>query len=466
MGQPAPNDRDISTEILAPRLPIIGNIKIGGKRAQAVKGSGGSTFQPPTKFDHFVITTLERGDDGNFVRDRRVHQRIGEKPTELDVHLPFATPAENFYAQMVQYAGRTRAYQCDGKNGQDLRTGVASVCMRAQGKECPCKPYGRLTVILDAAPTFGALYVFRTTSWGTVSAIQTELSIFAQQFPTLWGLPLRMKLYPAEVTFKDQRGQEKKSTAFRVALLLRASFEEAARAALEFHQANRLARQEMLALSPGVRRELDNLDRQEAGHIADEFFPGAPPPSDRAGGSLEKLAKINAAISGEPEQQDQERRLAVVDGDFEIEEDVSEFTTEETPSAAVAAPEPQPDPIDVLVAELRGLLDEHGRRISEPHASRLREAVTSRNEPNVRASLDWLKARIDGTRTETEKLQARLEECRRKDLITAEDEQAIAEALRAGDLPVIRIWVHNLDERLAKQAPPPSRTREQTSLLD
>ena len=71
----------ISEKLLAPRVQELGKIKIGGK-GPVRTSSGGKEFQPPKKFDHFVVTTRERGEDGNFLRDDQVHAhpKVGEKP--------------------------------------------------------------------------------------------------------------------------------------------------------------------------------------------------------------------------------------------------------------------------------------------------------------------------------------------------------------------------------------------------
>jgi hypothetical protein len=143
---------EISTTLLPPRLPVLGHVKIGGLGATR-KSAQGTDFQPPEKYDFFRITTRTRGPDRNFLRDEAVHRAIGEKPTELDVRLPFDTRAENLYAQMLQYSGRTRVRECDGEESMDPRTQVGQICERARGKECACKPYARLSVILEAAPT-------------------------------------------------------------------------------------------------------------------------------------------------------------------------------------------------------------------------------------------------------------------------------------------------------------------------
>ncbi len=80
---------------LSPALPERGKIKIGAK-GSAIKSNKGNEFQPPQKLDHFLITTIERGQDGNFVKDAALHELFGDKPTEIPVRLLYDNPALNF----------------------------------------------------------------------------------------------------------------------------------------------------------------------------------------------------------------------------------------------------------------------------------------------------------------------------------------------------------------------------------
>ena len=61
---------------IMPGLPEIGKIKIGMKGAVRTS-KGGKDFQLPQRLDHFIVTTLERGEDGNFIRDEAIHQNLG-----------------------------------------------------------------------------------------------------------------------------------------------------------------------------------------------------------------------------------------------------------------------------------------------------------------------------------------------------------------------------------------------------
>lgn len=349
------DEHAISPELLPPRLAALGHIKIGGKKPTAVKSQKGNEFQPPVKYDHFRITTRTRGADDNFEPDEAVHAVVGEKPTELDVRLPFDTRAENFYAKMVHYKGRTREIECDGETQTKTQTQKTASCPRRSGRSCPCKPYGRLAVILEAAPTFGGLYVYRTTSWESVNSIQTALKMFEEQFGSLRGLPLKLRLYPAEVRYQ-QNGQERTSTAYKVALVLRASWEEARAAAVAYHQTNQIARREILQLASGVAEELHAIDREDEPHIAGEYFPK---PEEANGSGASKLAEMNREIAGEGESEE--------------------------------------DPIDTLVDRLRVLMTRAvacNVELTDDQEARLEEAIASRSEDALTKSIDWLAEKL------------------------------------------------------------------------
>lgn len=292
----------ISEELLAPRLPIIGVIKIGRLKPK-VTSSKGNEFQPPQKLDHFFIGKTLRGDDNNYVRDDAIHAKLPEKPMALDVRLPFDLRSEILHAEMTHYQGRTtKTHQCDGVTCTDPQKGTERPCDRRAGRDCPCKPYARLTLMLEASPTFGGLYVYRTRSWEAVSSLQTFLGQMEKAFGSLRGLPCRLELQESEVRYKD--GTEiKVGTAYRVALVLRASFEETRQLLVEHHRENRIARHEILRLAAGTMDELDEIDEREATLIASEFpdddAPGAKPELGGPGAPKSKLSQMNEELIDE-----------------------------------------------------------------------------------------------------------------------------------------------------------------------
>lgn len=346
----------ISEELLAPRLPVVGVIKIGALKPQKVKTKSGAEFQPPMKLDHFRIGKTTRGQDENYVRDEEAHAILGDRPIMLDVRLPFDTRAEVFHAEMTHYQGRTKkTHQCDGVTCVNPETHAERPCDRRAGRDCPCKPYGRLAVMLEAAPTFGGIYFYRTRSWETVAAMQTFLGQLEKEFGSLRGLPCRLELHESEVRYKD--GSEMKiSTAYRVALVLRASYEETRRALVQHHRANQIARREILQLAAGTVDELDAIDERDAALIAQEFPDDDAPP---AAGEKPELGGPGAPKS----------KLADMNAEL----------------------------VDELVSKLRGLMaraEASKVTLTKEQSDMLASAIAARDTGKLEQSIDWLTKKL------------------------------------------------------------------------
>lgn len=389
--------KTIAPTLLPRRLGEIGKIKIGGRGPERTTAEG-KTMHIPQKLDHFRVTRRDREDDGfqNFVLDEPVHAVVGEKPCELDCRLMFDSPEENFQSQLQHYKGRTKVWQCDGEEAVDLRKDETRRCVRANGGECPCKPYGRLLVVLEAAPAFGTGYVFRTTSWESINNIQTVLELLYEQFGFLAGLPMRLRVYPAEVQYQ-QGNQTKTSTAYKVALELRGTYDEAAQIA-RAAQERRLANATELKLLAAAReKELDELDTAEAEEIAEEFHPDpnqitsvktaetieemkdklgvgeasaeAEALSDADGRDTTSVPGPDSSAEGEPEDETEEDSThtatsAGAPSDYEATE------REAIQAESDEAPRPRPKPQNAaqrkaeLFGQIQELSDQHGVDLS------------------------------------------------------------------------------------------------------
>lgn len=260
----------ISRQLLRARPQELGKIKIGGKGEER-QSSGGKTFRLPVKYDHFVITTRRRGEDGNFERDEAIHAKLGDEPRELAGVLMYPTVEENFHAEMVQYKGREKVWSCDGETARNLKTDQAGECPRLKGGECRCKPYMRLTMQLWDAPVMG-YHVFRSTSWETTNNLQTALEELFDTFGTLFKAPVKLILYPATVEYQEGN-QSKSSTAYMVGLTLAYSMEDVAERMVAAKRIMTTTREQLRMLSSGVQQDLAERDAEEAADIADEYFP-------------------------------------------------------------------------------------------------------------------------------------------------------------------------------------------------
>lgn len=279
----------ISPKLLAPRLPELGQIKIGGKGAERT-GSGGKKFRLPEKYTHFVITKRSRDKTSdNLIVDTDLHKVIGsDKPTELDIRLLFDRPEQNFQYFLAAYDGRTKRCSGNGEVAEDRVHGqIPCTCPWLkvhqgpyEGPERPvsgkdsvvCKPHGRLSVILEDAKTFGGFWTFRTTSWESISSIAAQMELYLAQFGFLAGLPLKMVMYPTTDSY-EEGGVQKTSTSYKIALVLRGSFDTARQLAASAYE-----RREQLALpSPAQadahQQQLLEAEERDAAEISAEFHP-------------------------------------------------------------------------------------------------------------------------------------------------------------------------------------------------
>ncbi len=184
---------------IRPILTEFGKIKIGGKEKQIRIGQGGNKWQAPERYDHFVVTTLERGEDGNFIRDESIHSAIGDKPARLKIRLLYNDPAMNFQCRFVRYDGKKVACMGDGElaflaDGAE----IACPCEKSEpsynGKDV-CKMNGVLSCILEQTAKLGGVYKFRTTSFNAIQGILSALQFISQQtHGILAGIPLELVL--------------------------------------------------------------------------------------------------------------------------------------------------------------------------------------------------------------------------------------------------------------------------------
>lgn len=211
--QPAPARRRMGIKNLAPGLVERGKIKIGNK-GQMRKSSQGNEFQAPQKIDHFLITTMERGPDNNFLRDEKLHALLGDRPREIPVVLIYDDIDLNFQTRYSAYNGRTLWCSGDGEtarrmykpseNGQpaEFREGSCP-CIRQSptytGRD-KCKINGTLSVMIQGAEAIGGVWKLRTTSYNSVVGILSSLALIKRiTGGPLAGIPLMMTLTPKAV---------------------------------------------------------------------------------------------------------------------------------------------------------------------------------------------------------------------------------------------------------------------------
>lgn len=202
---------------LVPTLPERGKIKIGKKGAERTS-SRGNQFQPPQKLDHFIVTTLQRGQDGNFLPDPDLMRRFGDKPTEIPVRLLYDDPALNFPTRYACFIGRTLWCSGDGEYATRLTDTPKQLSdkARAEPREvaCPChrqdpayqgqdkcKMNGSLSVLIEGAGGIGGVWKFRTTSYNSIVSIMSSMAFLRSVTGgVLANIPLKLRVQPKQAT--------------------------------------------------------------------------------------------------------------------------------------------------------------------------------------------------------------------------------------------------------------------------
>lgn len=195
---------------LEPQFPERGKIKIGKLGEKRRTRSGDGEYQMPVKLDHFIVTTLERGPDNNFVRDEQIHKLLGDRPTEMPIRLIFDDISMNLQTRYVAFKGKK--VWCQGNGETAVRDGQQRACpcpnrergFQASQHNPVCKINGRLQVMIDHAESVGGVWVLRTTSRHTVRGLVSSMQLIQQLTAgRLAGVPLTLSVQP-QIGHDDQ----------------------------------------------------------------------------------------------------------------------------------------------------------------------------------------------------------------------------------------------------------------------
>lgn len=350
-----------------PSLPERGKIKIGEK-GKARQSQGGKTFQPPTKLDHFIITTMERNEDGNFTHDTALMKAIAEKTgqqadklTRLPVRLLYNDPELNFATRYAAYAGRT--LWCSGNGKEALRqsntgggyVGVSCTCERIaagfNGEGPRCKINGILSVLIDHAAGVGGVWKFRTTSFNSVDGLMGSLSFMAAATGGwLANLPLELVLHKKLVA--DPKGNQQ--TIYVVGLEFRGTVDALRDAGYEAALASSRANLRIEHIETEARKLIDGATTPEAvfpgedaDDVVDEFYPedeqNEEAPALVPPGTEEAAPAEEEAAQAEP-QPKKGRGRPRKNQEAQAEEAETQGASEEPPPSDEEAPPPELTP--------------------------------------------------------------------------------------------------------------------------
>ena len=184
---------------LTVRFTEVGKIKIGGK-GESRKSKDGKDYQLPIRYEHFVVTTTEKGKDGNFVPDMELMKKLGPEPKEIKIRLLFDSIDMNFWTSFQMYAGKKCVCRGDGVDAVRWTKEGAEQHIKCNPHECEflqsekCKVSGILSCHIPESMEAGGVYRFRTHSWYSVSGILAALQYISENTNgVLQGLPLKLK---------------------------------------------------------------------------------------------------------------------------------------------------------------------------------------------------------------------------------------------------------------------------------
>jgi hypothetical protein len=185
---------------LVKRFAEVGKIKVGGK-GETRKSKEGKDYQLPVRYDSFVITTTEKGADGNYIPDKELMVKLGGKDIkEISIRLPFDSVDMNFFTSFQYYHGSKCICRGDGERAVRIGKDEKESSVECNPSTCEflktdkCKVSGILSCQIPQSMEAGGIYRFRTHSWNSVSAILASLEYIRENTKgILQGLPLKLK---------------------------------------------------------------------------------------------------------------------------------------------------------------------------------------------------------------------------------------------------------------------------------
>lgn len=254
---------------IVPQLCECGKIKIG-KKGEMTESKRGNNFRPPQKLDHFIITTMQKTDDDDFVEDAEIMAKLGPDCKEIPVMLLYDKPHMNFVTSLAYY--NSAKCQCRGNGEVAIKADGTQIecdpetCSFATQKKC--KPNGVLSVVLQDAPRVGGVWKFRTTGWNSIRNLMSSIEfIHGLTGGRLAGLPMMLTLQPKSTVIP---GSNTRTTIYMVNIEFRGTMGELLNKA-----ATRLATPEQISQIEAKAAEMLALPEspEECQDVQEEFYP-------------------------------------------------------------------------------------------------------------------------------------------------------------------------------------------------
>jgi len=284
-------------EGINPRFIEIGLVKIG-KLGPERMSKNNVKYNPPVKLDHFIITSRKRGDDGNFIENKSIMDRLKNGApgngvglnkkgdiVKLPISLLYNNPDMNFVTKYSAFQGKKSVCSSnDGKIGYRLvKEGIEQVQCRCDwlnpaiktrhpdtGKTVQCKPNGRLSMIIRGMKQIGGAFTFRTTSYNTISSIMGSMLYIADRTNGLLaGLDLQLVVY--KQTVYDHEG--KPNDANIVSIIFPGDMNDLRnQAMIEYKNATGYLEYRKKVEENGIKTDIMSKDEEDS-YMAEEFYP-------------------------------------------------------------------------------------------------------------------------------------------------------------------------------------------------
>ncbi len=265
-----------------------GKIKIGGK-GEPIKSKTGKTFRSPEKYNHFVLTTNEKDEDGNLIIDGDLteslennnHVVLGRKDKIIGLPIRFLYDNDdlNFPHRYNSYPGGKLNCHGDGvksfKRRDKFEKEHDCPCQRLEstyyGKD-KCKPTATLTCVIDGSEYFGQAHKFRTTSINSIKGILSGIQLIrTATHGRIAGLPLMLMLTPKTTSIPGGKGI---TTVYVVSICYRGTMEDLRDRAIKLVQNDenfmfKMGVVEQKAIESGVGEIVPEEERQD---FVEEFM--------------------------------------------------------------------------------------------------------------------------------------------------------------------------------------------------
>ena len=272
---------------LIPSLMEVGKIKIGVK-GTLMQSSSGTEFRPPKKLDHFIITTNERDENGDFKIDEVLMQSLKKNKkavkdtngnlTGIPIRLLYNNIDLNFSTRLAAYIGARCVCSGDGqkaktRDGRDIPCPCQCLDPDYKGKD-KCKYNGTLTCLIEGTDYFGGCHKFRTTGKNSVQNITgSMMAIQTATCGTLAFLPLLLMVQPKTTTTPDGST----TTVYVVSVVFAGGVDKLQEEALKIHRDKMQYLQNMNHIEAMAKKQIEcsGVSPDEEKDIAEEFYPEA-----------------------------------------------------------------------------------------------------------------------------------------------------------------------------------------------